>query len=80
MYQNAGNFEYFECPHCKCLQIASVPENLSEYYGTNYYSYNTPEDTTTRSKIEHHKRVLDVGCGAGFLTLLLLAHGCTLRH
>ena len=73
MYQNAGNFEYFECPHCKCLQLASVPKNLNEYYGPNYYSYTTPQDTTTRKEVVHHKRILDVGCGAGDLLCSMAA-------
>lgn len=30
---------YFECASCGCLQIAFVPENLPDYYPTNYYSY-----------------------------------------
>jgi ubiquinone/menaquinone biosynthesis C-methylase UbiE len=73
MYLNAGRFEYFECPHCKCLQIDSVPENLSEYYGPNYYSYNKPADTVTRAKTQHNKRILDVGCGAGALLCSMAA-------
>lgn len=74
MYQNAGNFEYFECPRCKCLQIASVPDNLGDFYDSNYYSYNAPADTVSRGKIEHHKRILDVGCGAGALLCEMAAH------
>lgn len=32
--------EYFECSDCGCLQIATVPENLPEYYpNDDYYSY-----------------------------------------
>ena len=75
MYDNAGAFEYFECPHCKCLQIAEVPENLRDYYGPNYYSYATPQDTVTRGKTVHFKRVLDVGCGAGAQLCSMAAAG-----
>jgi len=32
---------YFECAKCGCLQIASVPENIQEYYpNEDYYSYD----------------------------------------
>lgn len=29
-----------ECGSCGCLQIEKIPNNLSEYYPTNYYSFN----------------------------------------
>jgi SAM-dependent methyltransferase len=31
-------FEYQECGHCGCLQIAKLPENLAAYYPADYYS------------------------------------------
>lgn len=33
---------YFECSRCGCLQIATLPENLADYYPDNYYSYRDP--------------------------------------
>ena len=75
MYDNAGAFEYFECPHCKCLQIAEVPENLRDYYGPNYYSYTIPEDTVSRGKPTQLKKVLDVGCGAGAILCQMAKNG-----
>jgi SAM-dependent methyltransferase len=38
MYGYRDKFEYFECGKCGCLQINDVPENLSKYYPTDYYS------------------------------------------
>ena len=33
-------FQYFECPDCGCLQIASVPSDIEKYYDSkNYYSF-----------------------------------------
>jgi len=32
-------FPYFECAACGGLQIENVPEDLSPYYPTNYYSF-----------------------------------------
>ena len=32
-------FLYFQCSDCDCLQIKETPENLSDYYPKNYYSY-----------------------------------------
>lgn len=35
-------FKYFECALCKCVQIDEIPENLNQYYPSNYYSYSFP--------------------------------------
>ena len=39
MFGSGGDFRYFRCPSCGCLQIAQVPEDLAGYYPSNYYSY-----------------------------------------
>lgn len=40
-YGTKGEFEYFICDKCGCLQIADVPDNLSDYYNNeSYYSFN----------------------------------------
>lgn len=41
-------FTYFECAKCKCLQIAEIPDNLAEYYGNDYYSFNVTPDQKFR--------------------------------
>jgi hypothetical protein len=38
------SFAYFECSCCGCLQIQSVPENLSKYYPPSYYSFENIEE------------------------------------
>lgn len=60
-------FVYFACDRCHCLQIASVPENLGEYYGSDYYSYQLPENPEMKfdTPVTNTLKVLDVGCGAG---------------
>lgn len=35
-----GEFLYFQCNACSCLQIADIPENLSAFYPIGYYSFN----------------------------------------
>ncbi len=32
-------FTYVECAKCECLQLESIPENITKYYPPNYYSY-----------------------------------------
>jgi len=46
MYGTRDVFEYFECLNCGCLQIASIPENLGDYYKA-YYSLNDGDDYTS---------------------------------
>lgn len=60
-------FSYFVCNRCHCLQITSVPENLGDYYGNDYYSFQMPEnsDMEFEMPVTHTKKVLDVGCGGG---------------
>lgn len=43
-------FDYFECDHCGCLQIAEVPEDLSRHYPSNYFSFQNVEPTVAYSK------------------------------
>ncbi len=61
------DFEYFVCDHCKCLQIAGIPDNLGDYYGDGYYSFKMEEepDKIYEKPVRRMHRILDVGCGAG---------------
>jgi hypothetical protein len=36
-YGTRDEFDYFECATCGCIQIAAVPENLSEFYPLDYW-------------------------------------------
>jgi len=36
-------FEYFQCPHCGCLQISEFPGDMGKYYPGDYYSFQLPE-------------------------------------
>lgn len=37
-------FQYFQCTVCGCLQIAEIPNNLADYYGQGYYSFNVKKN------------------------------------
>lgn len=41
MFGFRDKFTYVECSKCGCLQISAVPENISKYYPSNYYSFRT---------------------------------------
>lgn len=32
-------FHYFQCANCGCLQIEQVPDNLGDYYPSDYFAY-----------------------------------------
>ena len=49
MHGSREMFEYFQCAGCGCLQIATVPERLGDYYGPKYYT----------SRALPHRRVIE---------------------
>lgn len=67
MLDTRDEFEYFVCDRCNCLQIAEVPENLGDYYGSEYYSIGRQEQEEMEfaKPVTHWQKVLDVGCGSG---------------
>ena len=40
MFGSRDKFIYFQCANCGCLQIKDIPEDISQYYPLNYYSFN----------------------------------------
>ncbi len=40
MFGTGGELPYFQCAQCGCLQIAAVPDELSRYYPSTYYSFH----------------------------------------
>jgi SAM-dependent methyltransferase len=39
MFGMGGEFTYFICSRCGCLQISEYPDNINKYYCKDYYSY-----------------------------------------
>ncbi|WP_276388969.1 class I SAM-dependent methyltransferase [Eudoraea chungangensis] len=44
MYGLRHQFKYFQCNACDCLQIGEIPENMSPYYPSGYYSFTKFEE------------------------------------
>jgi SAM-dependent methyltransferase len=40
MYGLRDSFSYFQCAQCHCLQIESIPTEMSRYYPADYYSFH----------------------------------------
>ncbi|MFX0136858.1 MAG: class I SAM-dependent methyltransferase [Candidatus Hodarchaeota archaeon] len=58
MFGSRDQFEYIECAHCGCLQIKEIPNNLSKYYPTNYYSFQKSyylKDNLLKSFFRHQR-------------------------
>jgi SAM-dependent methyltransferase len=39
MFGLKDEFQYVECANCNCLQLLTIPSDLSPYYPEDYYSY-----------------------------------------
>ncbi len=39
MFGLKDKFPYMQCGYCGCLQIIKIPDNLADYYPSNYYSF-----------------------------------------
>ncbi len=79
MMQGTGDeFEYFVCDNCGSIQISEVPENLGDYYGGGYYSYQFKADDPDAFGIDvdENHRILDVGCGSGSWLFEMAKQGC----
>ncbi|SMC61422.1 class I SAM-dependent methyltransferase [Moheibacter sediminis] len=59
MFGMRDEFLYFQCPECECLQIEEIPNNLSDYYPQNYYSFNVKTAQSGKQNLKEaltHKR------------------------
>ncbi len=67
MQDTRDEFAYFVCGVCSCLQIVRIPENLGDYYGSEYYFMRLAENEAMEfaAPAIHWQKVLDVGCGSG---------------
>ena len=104
MFGLEEEFLYYQCSKCNCLQINKIPENMTNYYPQNYYSFSGfPKRKKIKRQIKSLKdnyalfkkgfigkilfclkpnhdlrelaylnlkktdRIMDVGCGSGYL-------------
>jgi 2-polyprenyl-3-methyl-5-hydroxy-6-metoxy-1,4-benzoquinol methylase len=75
MFGIGDEFRYFECSGCGCLQIESVPSDISRYYPAAYYSYaahSRPEGRLRRAA--QAARCKYVVSGRGFIGRFLFNH------
>lgn len=82
MFGTREEFEYFRCQDCDTLQISKIPDDLSKYYPSDYYSFS-PRRPSLKERLKRFVKgtdlppwaigidpkssVLDIGCGGGGL-------------
>jgi len=54
MFGFRDKFKYFQCSECGCLQIIDIPEDMSKYYPSTYYSYSEKTKKTISNKIKDY--------------------------
>jgi SAM-dependent methyltransferase len=54
MFGTRDEFNYFECSKCGCLQIAKIPDNIEEYYPSDFYSFN---DNVSENPVKRYLRI-----------------------
>jgi 2-polyprenyl-3-methyl-5-hydroxy-6-metoxy-1,4-benzoquinol methylase len=37
-------FEYVQCPYCRCLQIVTIPSEMGHFYPSEYYAYRSVDE------------------------------------
>ncbi|MBH90067.1 MAG: methyltransferase type 12 [Magnetovibrio sp.] len=45
-YGTKEPFDFFQCRNCECLQIIKIPENISDHYPKDFYSYTQKKRKT----------------------------------
>ena len=55
MFGTKEAFDYFQCSNCDCIQIKEVPQNLGDYYPSNYYSFS--DSTYKIKKLNYFKKL-----------------------
>jgi 2-polyprenyl-3-methyl-5-hydroxy-6-metoxy-1,4-benzoquinol methylase len=75
MFGFKKEFKYFQCSKCNCLQITSIPKNLSQFYPNKYYSFAcNPNQNNFNTDIFIKQKIIKsyISNKNGFLTKLLI--------
>lgn len=72
MYGTREEFEYLLCDNCGCLQISEIPDNIAQFYPSDYYSYSsgTKKKRWLRDLTRKYRNLYAIE-GKGFLGSIL---------
>jgi hypothetical protein len=72
MYGTREPFRYRLCSQCGCLQIETIPDDMSSHYPNDYYSYRVT--TQEKEKERNAKHAIRNKISAAIITQALFAH------
>jgi len=56
MFGLRETFAYFQCSNCECLQISNIPEDISKYYTSHYYSFSRGKKKLKTTRLKKYVR------------------------
>ena len=59
MFGLRETFTYFQCSSCECLQISNIPEDMSKYYTSHYYSFSRGKKKLQIAKLKKSVKKLN---------------------
>ena len=59
MFGSRETFTYFQCSNCECLQISSIPGDMSKYYTSHYYSFSRGKKKLQIAKLKKSVKKLN---------------------
>ncbi len=78
MLGTGDSFRYFQCGACNCLQLHTVPDEISRYYPDDYYSFKASPEDGYKGRIKkylqglrHHSVITGKGLTGRLLKKLL---------
>ena len=75
MYGTREEFGYFECAQCGCVQIDAIPQNLSSFYPTDYYSLSLGNEPAIKRYIRRLRDAQLLGRASLLGSLATRIHG-----
>jgi len=77
MFGTRELFDYFQCLNCGCLQIETIPADISRHYPPDYYSFQITPESDSRGPVSRwlqKNRVRTAIFGRGYKINALLRH------
>jgi SAM-dependent methyltransferase len=56
MFGTREEFSYFECRTCGCVQMETIPEDVSGFYGASYYAHQPQASATPSTALARARR------------------------
>lgn len=67
MLNTNDKFKYLNCSSCGCLSLLNIPDDMSKYYPSSYYSFTKESTIHNDSVIEKLKQILRKSSMKGYI-------------